>query len=245
LQPAGNNPLQSTTNDSTGLTAPSANTLQAPAPSSEQLQVINNDADGGPQSPTSSGPNLWGWLFFTVLFALIAAATAWFMQRRRRPRPAHSTNRETLATAESASDEVPPAEPMEPTSSQRLRVTIDKPVAEVFAFVLNPENTPKCVDVIAHEETNEHPPKLGTIYTNRDAQGNEAEYELTEFKKDMLFTLTRAADGYHVTYTLTPSENDAYTELEYYEWVDEGTLTAPFTGAELAKLKTVMETPEP
>jgi hypothetical protein len=47
LQPAGGNPLQSTNNDSSGLTAPNSNALQAPASSDAELKVIlGNEADG-------------------------------------------------------------------------------------------------------------------------------------------------------------------------------------------------------
>jgi hypothetical protein len=47
LQPAGQNPLQSTNQDSNGLTAPNSNALQAPASSDAELKVIlGNEADG-------------------------------------------------------------------------------------------------------------------------------------------------------------------------------------------------------
>ena len=47
LQPAGQNPLQSTNKDSNGLTAPNSNGLQAPASSDAELKVIlGNEAEG-------------------------------------------------------------------------------------------------------------------------------------------------------------------------------------------------------
>lgn len=54
---------------------------------------------------------------------------------------------------------------------QKLTIKIEKPAAEVFAFALNPEKSPEWIDSFAYEETNEWPPKLGTVYKNRNQQG--------------------------------------------------------------------------
>lgn len=85
LQPAGQSPLQSTTTDATGLTAPNGSALQAPASSDETLKVIMGDADGAPvQVADSSNPSLWGWLGLSVLFGLIVTALS--LLARRYPR---------------------------------------------------------------------------------------------------------------------------------------------------------------
>jgi len=57
LQPAGTSPLQSTTSDSNGLTAPDSSMLQEPASSSSgNLQVLLGDnADGGQQPASITG----------------------------------------------------------------------------------------------------------------------------------------------------------------------------------------------
>lgn len=123
---------------------------------------------------------------------------------------------------------------------KRLTIVINKPVSKVFAFTTNPENTAKWIDGIAIEETNETPPKLGTIYRNRGQSGNWNEYEMTEFEKDKSFVLSRKNGDYHVRYTFTAT-GDNNCDLEYYEWVDEGELDDTFSQEVLEKLKSLME----
>lgn len=97
---------------------------------------------------------------------------------------------------------------------KKLNIIINKPVGVVFDFTLNPENTPKWIDGIVVEETNETPPKLGTIYRNKSQSGDWNEYEMTEFEKDKTFTLTRLNGDYHVRYTFKPV--DTGCNFEYY-----------------------------
>lgn len=63
-----------------------------------------------------------------------------------------------------------------------LLITINRPTEEVFAFVTNPNNTPKWIEAIDHEEVNESPIKLGTIYRNRSSNGKWSEYQMTSFE---------------------------------------------------------------
>jgi uncharacterized protein YndB with AHSA1/START domain len=231
LQPAGNNPIQSTNGDSTGLTAPNGQTLQGAAPSDQSLNVIKGEADGAPHSP-DSGPNYWLFATLAVAFSIIVAAIIWLLRRRRGAPTRPASARATPVPVAAAK--------AEPTSSQRLRITIDRPVKEVFDFALDPSNTPKWISFIQAEETNEWPPQNGTIYKNQGQDGKWSEYRLSDLNPPHAFVLNKLDSTYHVSYALRELEAGS-TELEYYEWMDEGNLTDPFTTIELHELKKVLE----
>lgn len=123
---------------------------------------------------------------------------------------------------------------------KRLSIVIDRPVGDVFEFTTNPANTPKWIEGIVAEETNEIPPRLGTIYRNKGQSGNWNEYEMTEFEKNKMFVLSHLNGDYHVRYTFKPTDS-AGCDLEYYEWVDKGELDDTFSQEVLEKLKNIME----
>lgn len=123
---------------------------------------------------------------------------------------------------------------------KKLTIIINKPVADVFAFTINPENTPKWIDGIVAEETNETPARLGTIFRNKGKSGNWNEYKMTSFVEHKTFELSRINGDYHVRYTFT-AVNDDTCEFEYYEWVGHGELDDTITQDVLKKLKTIIE----
>lgn len=122
----------------------------------------------------------------------------------------------------------------------KLTVQINKPVSEVFAFTVNPNNTPLWVDTIVYEESNEWPIKAGSVYRNKNKQGKWSEYDITSFEENKSFVFSLRGSSYHVRYTFKTIPNNN-TELEYYEWVDNGELSEPFTLETLQKLKLIIE----
>jgi hypothetical protein len=121
-----------------------------------------------------------------------------------------------------------------------LKIRIAKTPSEVFAFVLDPRNTPLWLDFVVAEETNEWPPKLGTLYRNHNTRGATKEFVLTTFEPNRQFVMSEKNGQYHVRYTLTEVGKQE-TELEYVEWVDQGDIKDSFTIEILQKLKHVLE----
>lgn len=122
----------------------------------------------------------------------------------------------------------------------KLTLHINKSIPEVFAFLLNPDNTPTWIPSLAKEEVSEKPTKRGTIYRNVDKNGKWSQYTVTEFYENKHFIFTSEDKNYSVKYTFRPI-NKNVTELEYYEWVEKGDLEDPFTEEIFNKLKSVLE----
>lgn len=124
---------------------------------------------------------------------------------------------------------------------KKLTIIINKPIAQAFAFPLNPKNTPLWWDCVVEEKTNEWPVKVGSIYRNKNKKGKwSGEYTLIALEKNKMFEMASEDKNYHVRYTFKPIDKNR-TELAYYEWVEKGELEQPFTIDILEKLKLAIE----
>jgi len=122
---------------------------------------------------------------------------------------------------------------------KKLVIQIRRSPKDIIAFCLNPQNTPTWVSSFVEEQTNEWPPRVGTIYRSKNTNGVWSEYKLVALQ-DAMFEFASMISTYHVRYTLRPLDPNT-TELEYFEWVEEGELEQPFTLDILQKLKKVLE----
>ena len=122
----------------------------------------------------------------------------------------------------------------------KIIVTINKPIEEVFEFTINPKNTHLWIPSIEEEIAEEYPPKVDTKYKNRGKEPKWDFYKVVEFEENKIFTLTDLDGNYTVKYTYKRLEENQ-TEMEYFEWIKRGELSNPFTRDILLKLKSVLE----
>jgi len=122
----------------------------------------------------------------------------------------------------------------------KIIIIINKPIEEVFEFTTNPKNTHLWIPSIAEEVAEEYPPQIGTQYKNRGNNSDWDFYKVVEFQKDKIFILSDLENNYHVKYAYRKF-NYNQTEMEYFEWMEDGELSNPFTDDIIQKLKSVME----
>jgi len=120
-----------------------------------------------------------------------------------------------------------------------ISIIINKPVQELFAFTINPNNTSKWIDGIKEEQINERSVKVGTIYKNTNNGKDWNVYQVIEFERDKLFTLKKRESSYRVSY-IYESLSASQTKLTYFEQDEKG-LKDPFSVRVLEKLKSVIE----
>ena len=118
----------------------------------------------------------------------------------------------------------------------KLAVTINKPLVEVFAFCITPPKAKLWIPGIINETTNEWPVKIGTVYTEYK---NDISFRIivTDYKENEYIEWKKEDDTYHIRYTFT-TINPTTTKLEY---IETGNVSKPFTQEILDKLKEVIE----
>jgi len=125
-------------------------------------------------------------------------------------------------------------------NKNKIIITINRPIADVFEFTTNPKNTPLWIPQIDEEVSDRYPPKISTIYKNHGKSGKWNHYAVTEFEKNKLFTLKSEDNNYFVRYTYRKI-NEKITEMQYFEWVKEGEIAGPYTPDIFQGLKKIME----
>lgn len=121
----------------------------------------------------------------------------------------------------------------------KLVIFINKTPEEVFDYILNAQNIVKWLPSIKYEISSDVPYKLGTIVKDYDHNDNLTAFYISEFERGKIFTFDQIDSNYHVTYKF--NKYDTGTQLEYFEWVDEGQLSEPFTKEPLERLKRKIE----
>jgi hypothetical protein len=122
----------------------------------------------------------------------------------------------------------------------KLTIQIKKPIKEVFKFCITPPNSIFWIPSIVSEETSEYPVKVGTIYKLIDKDGSVSEVTVTDLKEDLFVEWVSKDRNYHCRYSFSKIDENT-TELEYFEWVDRGSIESSFKIKTLNKLKAVLE----
>ncbi|HYG83915.1 MAG TPA: SRPBCC family protein [Verrucomicrobiae bacterium] len=130
-------------------------------------------------------------------------------------------------------------------AEKRLTVTINRPLDEVFSFIVDPRNTPKWISEIVHEEVTELPLKVGAVYLPQGEGGvSLGRYPVTQYEHNKTFTYTKEGAKYFAQYTFSPID-ETTTKFDYYAWDEESDLNNdPVTEQALQKLKVALENGE-
>ena len=119
----------------------------------------------------------------------------------------------------------------------KLTVTINKPLPEVFTFCVTPPKANLWVPGIINETTNEWPARIGTVYTEYKNDKTLFNIIVTGYKENEFVEWKTEDDNYKVSYRFTSIDQNT-TRLVY---VETGDVSKPFTKEVLEKLKKVVE----
>lgn len=118
-----------------------------------------------------------------------------------------------------------------------LVITINKPLAEVFAFCVTPPKAKLWVPGFIDEKTNEWPVKVGTVYTEYKNDNTSFNIIVSDYKENAYIEWKTEDGSYHVRYTFTSIDPNT-TQLTYRE---TGDVDEPFSQDVLENLKHVVE----
>ena len=122
----------------------------------------------------------------------------------------------------------------------RIKIQINRPVEDVYAFTLDPKNTPSWINDSAREEASEWPPREGTVYKNTGKNGVVITFIMTEIVPNDHFSMKDEDNNYHCTFSFRDLGNNS-SEFEWHEWMESRELEYPMTKEVLEKLKSVLE----
>ncbi|PLR79090.1 hypothetical protein CU633_02205 [Bacillus sp. V3-13] len=119
-------------------------------------------------------------------------------------------------------------------------ITIDKPLNEVFAFMVNLENSPEFMpNVIKSEKITDGPTSAGTKYLEtRYISGRETQAEVvfTGFKENRSYTVNSETNGFGVIFHYTFQEVDEATRVELTATIETTGLMMKLTKPLLVKM---------
>jgi hypothetical protein len=122
----------------------------------------------------------------------------------------------------------------------KLTIQINRPIHEVFNFTITPPNSTLWIPNVVEEKTNNWPIHNGTIFFLKDHNGDISEVCIKNIIINKMVEWISKDKNYHCRYKFKSIDKNS-TELEYYEWVDNGILKEPFIKEILQKLKLVLE----
>jgi hypothetical protein len=121
-----------------------------------------------------------------------------------------------------------------------LTVHINKPVNIAFIFAITPPNSTLWIPGIVEEKTSEWPVQVGTSYKLKNNAGEWSEVIVEQIKQNRIVEWVTNNRNFHCKYSFK-MVSPTSSELEYREWVNQGTLEEPFTQEILDGLKAAIE----
>lgn len=120
-------------------------------------------------------------------------------------------------------------------------LNISKPIDLVFAFTINPQNTPRWMPHILEETADPYPTRIGTIYSQivkQDGGIATSNYKVSQYKENELFEIESIEDSpFPVTAIYTYKESGMGTILTYKELLGSIEKPANLTKSEITEMR--------